>query len=203
VVASIEGVVTTKDGNRIIVAVGGVGFELFVPYRKLDDIGEVGETVRLHTYLHVREDALTLYGFLDERDRKMFLVLLGVSGIGPKVALAILSVSPAGELARMIHDKDTAAIQSFPGIGKKTAERVVLELRDKIDIEYFLPAADVAVPTVDRGLMEEASAALVSLGLSRPSAVKALGKVRIETLGDSFGVEEIVREALRLASSKR
>lgn len=202
-IATIEGTIKAKDGNRIIVAVGGVGLEVYVPYRRLDEIGNERKTVRLQTYLHVKEDALTLYGFLDESDRRLFQALLGVSGIGPKVALAILSVSEASELARLIHREDTKAIQAFPGVGKKTAERIVLELRDKIDIEYFLPAAGVTVPAIDRGLIDEAISALVSLGLSRVNAGRALEKVRIEALGDSFGVEDIVREALKQASSKR
>jgi Holliday junction DNA helicase RuvA len=202
-IASIKGVVMSKDGNRIIVGIGGVGLEVHVPFRKLDDIGGVGDTVRLQTYLHVKEDALTLYGFLEESDRRLFQALLGVSGIGPKVGLAILSVCEAGELARLIHREDTKAIQAFPGVGRKTAERIVLELRDKIDVEYFLPAAGVAVPSVDRGLLEEAVSALVGLGLTRANAGKALERVRIEDLGESFGVEDIVREALKQVSSKR
>ncbi len=202
-IASIEGIIMSRDGNRIIVGIGGVGLEVYVPYRKLDDVGGEGKTVRLKTYLHVKEDSLTLYGFFDESDRRLFRALLGVSGIGPKVALAILSVSEAGELARMIHREDTAGIQAFPGVGKKTSERIVLELKDKIDIEYFLPADDVKIASIDRRLLEEAVSALMGLGLTRANAGRALERVCIEDLGDSFGVEDVVREALKPGSSKR
>ncbi|HER43198.1 MAG TPA: Holliday junction branch migration protein RuvA, partial [Candidatus Eisenbacteria bacterium] len=101
-IGSVEGVVRAKEGNRIVLEVSGVGFEILVPIRAMERVGREGEVARLETYLHVREDALTLYGFLDEGEKKLFLSLIGVSGIGPKAALALLSVCEAGELARII-----------------------------------------------------------------------------------------------------
>lgn len=196
-IASIEGSIEAKDGNRLIIGIAGVGFEVFVPTRSLAGIGGVGETVHLRTYLHVREDALTVYGFVDEDEKRLFQALLGVSGVGPKVALAILSVVEAGELARFIYEGQSEALTSFPGIGKKTAERIVLELRDRIDFDRYLARKRVTTGVMDREMMEEAIAALASLGLSRVAAEKALVAITRENLGDAYNVEDVVREALK------
>jgi Holliday junction DNA helicase RuvA len=197
VIASIEGGIEAKEGNRLIVRVGGVGLEVFVPTRCLAEIGGVGDRVHLMTYLNVREDALTIYGFIDEDEKRLFQALLGVSGVGPKVALAILSVVDAGELARLIFEEKPQALTAFPGIGKKTAERITLELRDRLDFDRYLSRERVAAGVIERPLAEEAIAALASLGLGRSSAEKALAKVTSADLGESYGVEDIVREALK------
>ncbi|HUV37404.1 MAG TPA: Holliday junction branch migration protein RuvA [Patescibacteria group bacterium] len=196
-IASIEGSIEAKDGNRLIVGIAGVGFEIFVPARNLAEIGEVGDRVRLRTYLHVREDALTVYGFVDEDEKQLFQALLSVSGVGPKVALAILSAVDAGELARLIYEEKPHELTSFPGIGKKTAERIILELRDRLDFDRYLARKRIATGVIDRELMKEAIAALANLGLSRMNAEKALLRITKEDLGDSFGVEDVVREALK------
>ncbi len=198
-IGSIEGIVRAKEGNRILLEVSGVGFEVLVPIRAMESVGGVGETARLETHLHVREDALTLYGFLDGEEKGLFLSLIGVSGVGPKVALALLSVCDAGELARSIHAGETRKLVALPGIGKKTAERIILELRDKIDIDRYLPGG--APAGVERRIFDEAVAALVGLGLSPVNAEKALGRVDLDGLGESPKVEDIVREALRKVSS--
>lgn len=196
-IASIDGVIRGSDGNRIVVEVGGVGLEVFVPQRVLDSFGPSGSPVRLHTYLVVREDALTLYGFPDENERRLFQTLLGVSGVGPKLALSVLSASSAGEIARLIRDEKTKTLMTFPGIGKKTAERIVLELRDKIEIERYLPEAPAAEIGLPHDLLEEAITALESLGMSRASAVRTLEKVPPEKLREAARVEDVVREALK------
>jgi Holliday junction DNA helicase RuvA len=192
-IGSIEGIVRAKEGNRILLEVSGVGFEVLVPIRTMECVGREGEVARLETYLHVREDALTL------NEKKLFLSLLAVSGVGPKVALALLSVCEAGELARSIHDGETKRLVALPGIGKKTAERIILELRDRIDIDRYLPEG--APARVERKLFDEAVAALVGLGLSPANAEKALGRVDLEGLGESPRIEDIVREALKKVSS--
>jgi holliday junction DNA helicase RuvA len=196
-ISSIEGILRARDGNRIVVEVGGVGLELSVPLRVAESLGEEGERVRLHTYLHVREDTLALYGFPDEGERHLFQMLIGVSGIGPKLALSVLALTAPGELARVIHEGKAAALVSIPGIGKKTAERVVLELKDKIEIERYLPAAAAAEKGMPRELFEEAVTALESIGLSRANAIKALERVNVPALGTSCRVEDLVREALK------
>lgn len=196
-IASIEGTLRAVDGNRIVVEVGGVGLEMLVPLRAVDALGEPGGWVRLHTHLHVREDALALYGFPEESDRLLFQTLIGVSGVGPKLALAVLSTADAGELARIIRDEKTKALQAIPGVGRKTAERIVLELKDKIDLERYLPAAAAAGTGAARERFDEAVTALESLGLSRANAVAALEAVDVARLGEAYGVEDLVRAALK------
>ena len=171
-----------------------------MPIRAMESMGREGEIARLETYLHVREDTLTLYGFLDKSEKMLFLSLLSVSGVGPKVALAILSVCEAGELARSILDGETRKLVALPGIGKKTAERIILELRDKIDIDRYLPGGTPA--GVERRIFDETVSALIGLGLSPANAEKALERVDLEKLGESPRVEDVVKEALKKVSSK-
>jgi Holliday junction DNA helicase RuvA len=196
-ISSIEGILRARDGNRIVVEIGGVGFELSVPLRVAESLGDEGERVRLHTYLHVREDTLALYGFPDENERHLFRMLIGVSGVGPKLALTVLALTGAGELARIIHEEKAASLVSIPGIGKKTAERIVLELKDKIELERYLPAIAAAQAGMPRELFEEAVTALESIGLSRANAIKALERIDVSTLGTSYRVEDLVRVALK------
>ena len=196
-IASIEGILVARSGNRVVVEVGGVGLEISVPLRVAESLGEEGVRVRLHTYLHVREDTLALYGFPDESERRLFQTLIGVSGVGPKLALSVLAVTSAGELARIIHEEKTKTLMSIPGIGKKTAERIVLELRDKIEIERYLPAVAAAEAGVPREIFEEAVVALESIGLARTNAIKAIENVDISRLGTSYRVEDLVRAALK------
>ncbi len=200
-IASIEGLIRSKEGNSIVLEVAGVGFEILVPLRTLERIGNVGEIGRLETYMHVREDALTLYGFLDGREKGLFKALLSVSGVGPKVALAVLSVCEAGELARIIHREQAGDLIAMPGIGKKTAERIILELKDRIDIESFIEGAGEAPEGLERKILDEAASALLSLGLTRTSAEKVLQALDLEEFGDEPRVEDIVREALKRVTS--
>ena len=199
-IASVEGIVSVREGNRVVVVIGGIGLEILVPLRTLDSIGEAGDNARFETYLHVREDALTLYGFIDDNEKRMFKALLGVSGIGPKVALGILSVSSAGEVARMIHEEQAAALQSCPGVGRKTAERIVLELKDRIDIERFFPGAPAGAPGGKRELVDEAVTALVTLGVSKIAAEKAVLDIFRDDPDGEFSIEDVVREALKTVS---
>ncbi len=196
-IASIEGVIQSKEGNSIVLEVAGVGFEILVPLRTLDRLGKIGEVGRLETYLHVREDALVLYGFLDGMEKGLFRALLSVSGVGPKAALAVLSVCEAGELARIIHREQTRDLVAMPGIGKKTAERIILELKDKIDMYSFISGAEEVSEGIERKILEEAASALLSLGLTRAGAEKTLQELDLEKLGEEPSVEDIVREALK------
>jgi Holliday junction DNA helicase RuvA len=197
-IASIEGILLARSGNRVVVEVGGVGLEVSVPLRVAESLGALGERVRLHTYLHVREDALALYGFPDESERHLFQALIGVGGVGPKLALSVLAITSAGELARIIHEEKAKALMSIPGIGKKTAERIVLELKDKIELERYLPALAAAEAGLPRELFDEALTALESIGLSRANAIKALEAVDASTLGTAYRVEDLVRAALKV-----
>ena len=176
----------TVDG--LVLDVGGVGYLVAATpsaLRRADGVPEV----TLETYLHVREDALQLYGFADAAERALFVHLLGVGGIGPKVALAVVSSAPPADLQRAIALGDTVRFQAIPGIGKKTAERIVLELKDSI--------ADTIDPGVEIGAPRELVArdALVELGYSVVEAERALARV-----DPDLAAEERVREALRSAA---
>jgi Holliday junction DNA helicase RuvA len=196
-IGSIDGVLRERDGNRVVVEVGGVGLEVSVPLRIAESLGEAGSSVRLYTHLHVREDTLALYGFPDESERRLFQTLIGVSGVGPKLALTVLGVVGAAELARIIYEEKAKSLMSIPGVGKKTAERIILELKDKIELDRYLPAVAAAEAGVPRELFEEAVTALESIGMSRSNAIKSLERVNVEALGTSYRVEDLVREALK------
>jgi holliday junction DNA helicase RuvA len=181
-------VASTPDG--LVIDVGGVGYLVAATpsaIRKADGVDEVV----VETYMHVREDTLQLYGFAERAERELFIQLLSVNGVGPKVALAIVSGSPADELRRAIVREDTARFQAIPGIGKKTAERIVLELKEKL-------AASVSIAPVGDGDADDhvvARDALVELGYSLTDAERALSQT-----DSSATPEERVRQALRKAA---
>jgi Holliday junction DNA helicase RuvA len=188
VISRLRGAPTGRTADGLVLDVGGVGYLVAATpsaLRRADGVSEV----TLETYLHVREDALQLYGFADAAERALFVHLLGVSGIGPKVALAVVSSTPPADLQRAIALGDTARFQAIPGIGKKTAERIVLELKDSI--------ADTIDPGVEVGAPRELVArdALVGLGYSIVEAERALARV-----DPDLPAEERVREALRSAA---
>jgi Holliday junction DNA helicase RuvA len=185
-------VASTPDG--LVLDVGGVGYLVAATPSAVRRAAEVGadgvEEVTVETYLHVREDVLQLYGFAERSERELFIQLLSVNGIGPKVALAIVSGSPAEELRRAIVREDTARFQAIPGIGKKTAERIVLELKEKLAVAAIAPASAAAV---DEHVV--ARDALVELGYSIADAERALGQTDADA-----PPEERVRQALRKAA---
>jgi Holliday junction DNA helicase RuvA len=191
-IARLRGTPVGRTPDGLVLDVGGVGYLVAATpsaLRKADGTAEVA----LETYLHVREDALQLYGFADSAERELFTHLLTVSGVGPKVALAVVSGSPPAELRRAIVLGDTARFQSIPGIGKKTAERIVLELKEKLGAgDVVLPAAPGAA---DEPSHLTARDALVELGYSVTEAEQALAGVDSE-----LPAEERVRLALRSAA---
>ena len=194
-ISSVEGILAARMETSVVVETGGFGLELHVPAPALAVLGNVGEKVRLSTYLHVREDALTLYRFSTDYDRSVFTALLGISGVGPKAALAMMSQDSAAVLAGMIRDENIRALVKIPGIGKKTAERIVLELKDRIEVEGG--AASPVGRAARSETLEEAMAALMSLGLTRNNAEKALERIELEGDISGYQVEDIVKMALR------
>jgi len=196
-IATLEGVLTAKKETSVIVETGGVGLELFIPSRTLRKLGPKGAAVSFFTYMYVREDAIVLYGFADEEDKSIFLSLLGVSGVGPKVAMGIVSASTASELAGLICAEKDSALTAFKGIGKKTAQRIILELKDKIDAKEYGADSRISAVTEDDDMVEEVTAALCSLGFTRVSAQKAINSLSSEDISNLPGVEDIVRELLR------
>ncbi len=196
-IAHVSGRLLEKHPTRVVVEVGGIGLEILVPLPASQSLGEVGSACALHTVLVVREDALTLYGFRNVEERGLFLKLIGVSGIGPKIALGALSGPPPEVLVAAIRDRDLAVLTRLPGIGKKTAERMALELKDGLTGFTAGSPAGARSP-----VSSDAVAALVSLGYSAASAEEAVA--RIQESAPSASVEDLVRSALtRLAGGKK
>jgi holliday junction DNA helicase RuvA len=171
-IASISGIVQKIETNSLIINVGGVGLRVLVPRTVLEDVGSPGRRLTLHTHLQVREDDLSLFGFEQEEDLQLFEVLLGVNGVGPKVALAILGTLSPELLKSAILREETAVLQRVPGIGKKTAERIMFHLRDKLDLHE--PSAALQLVTdVDADVID----ILTGLGFSIVEAQAALQQV--------------------------
>ena len=197
-IASLRGNILEKHPNRIVVDVNGVGYDVFVPLSTFYGLGEPGSaiTVRIHT--HVREDALVLYGFATLLEQELFERLISVSGIGPKVALAVLSGIEPQEFIRAIERGDLARLTAIPGVGKKTSERIVLELKDRLPRGKV--AAIVAGDTAPEApvLRDDVVSALVNLGYHRPLAENA-AEAAIKTLASTpdAGFERMLKQALR------
>ena len=173
-IAHLRGRLLSKHPNQAIVETAGVGYEITISVPTFSELPATGGEVALHIHTHVREDALALYGFLRQSEKQIFEKLLSVSGIGPKLAITILSGMPADEMAGAIRNNDVAKLTRIPGIGKKTAERMVLELRDKMPKEMFGEAA--ALPAISPA-EEDVLSALVNLGYQRAAAERALATV--------------------------
>jgi Holliday junction DNA helicase RuvA len=188
VIASLKGIVTATGKDFVVLLVGGVGFRIFVPQTVLDGPARPGQELILHTHLHVRETEIALYGCGSEEELALFRLLLGVSGIGPKVALSVLSFLPAEQLQSAIAQEDVVVLARVPGIGPKTAKKLVFDLKDKIGVE--------AVPGQPLPVLTEADAdliaALTALGYSVAEAQEAIGALPREPLP----IEERVRLAL-------
>jgi len=187
-IASLSGTVQKIESGSLVVAVGGVGVRVFVPRTVLENVGGLGRTIGLHTRLQVREDDLSLYGFESEEDLELFEVLLSVQGVGPKVALAMLGALSPELLKSAIMREETAILQRVPGIGKKTAERIMFQLRDKLDLGASAAAMPL-VSDVDADVID----ILTSLGFSIIEAQSALQHVPREVRA----IDERVQGALQ------
>ncbi len=174
-IAHLRGQLLYKLPNYVVVECAGVGYELWISVSTFTELGEAGSETRLHVHTHVREDALQLFGFAEVTEKRVFEKLLTISGIGPKLAITVLSGISAGRLVEAIRAGDHATLTKIPGIGKKTAERVVLELKDKLDdMAGFAPESDVAKPVSLGATADDVLSALVNLGYPRPVAQKAV-----------------------------
>lgn len=195
----IRGIVEEVEADRVIVENGGIGYEIFVPSSVHDAGLREGEERKIYTYLNVREDALQLFGFLNKDDLQTYRLLLGVNGIGPKAALGILSSMSADTLRFAVLSDDAAAIAKAPGIGKKTAQKLILELKDKFSLEeaFERKLQNNAQPAESSGsdtAPNEAVQALVALGYSGTEALQAVKKVPD---ADGMDTEEILKAALK------
>jgi holliday junction DNA helicase RuvA len=193
-IAHLRGSLLAKHPNQAIVETGGVGYDITISIPTFSELPATGSEIALHVYTHVREDTIALYGFLRSAEKKLFEKLITVSGIGPKLAITILSGMPADEMVGAIRGNDVARLTRIPGIGKKTAERMVLELRDKLP-----GAAEPAAPIPTLSATEEdVLSALMNLGYQRSAAEKALAAASKNGKPASF--EAMFREALAALS---
>lgn len=197
-ISMIRGELIAIENEKVIIDVNGIGFGIFMPQQSMSLLPSTGAEVRLHTYLSVREDAMQLFGFLTADDLYVFKLVIGVSGIGPKGGLSILSEMTPDDLRFAVMAGDAKAISKAPGIGKKTAEKLIIELKDKLSIEDVLNrnSADVVTQSEqpNQEMQSEAVQALVSLGYGSTEAMKAVKKVVVE---DGDTVEDILKQALK------
>ena len=193
-IARLEGTLTEKQPNRLIVDIGGVGFDINVPLSTFYAVGEPGSKVALRIHTHVREDALALFGFSSKLELNIFERLIGISGVGTRLALAVLSGLETQELVRAIRIADVARLIGIPGVGKKTAERIILELKDKLPITSEGQAEDTSLGDEAGGLRDDVMSALLNLGYHRALVERAVAEVMTKSNGD---FEETLRQALR------
>jgi Holliday junction DNA helicase RuvA len=195
VIAYLRGRILEKHPTRIVVDVGGVGYDVAVPLSTFYGLGEAGDEIALRVHTHVREDALSLFGFATALELDLFNRLIGINGIGPKLALAVLSgIEPAG-LVAAIERGDLARLTAIPGVGKKTAERIVLELKDRLPAVVTAESVSGDAPA-GSGLRDDLISALMNLGYHRPLAEKAVD-ASIKAIGRDAGFERTLKQALR------
>jgi len=194
-IALVAGTLALKGSDRVVVrTASGIGYEVFVPTRALESLPHPGQPVELHTCLVVREDGQTLFGFTGAEERRVFQRLMTASGVGPRLALAMLSVLPSERIVRSIRDRDIAALVSVPGVGKKTAERLVVELGDKTGDLVAESGAPIAAAS------DSAAKALMGLGYTAAEADEAVRRVLAEDAG--LGAPDLLKRALARLSGR-
>ena len=201
--AYIKGELAEKNIDHIVVETGGIGYLIYVPAQSIDYLPDEGDQIKGDTYLYIREDAMVLYGFLTKDDLEIFKMLITVSGIGPKGGLGILSTLSADDLRFAILSGDSKTISKAPGIGAKTAQRVIIDLKDKMSLEEAFEKkldnnADGVQKTLNSSIKNDAVMALSALGYSSAESLKAVSKVDIT---DDMDVEDVLKLALKNMSS--
>ena len=197
-IGQIRGILVEKKSPEILVDVGGISYELQIPMSTAYQLPEVGSELRLHTHFVVREDAQLLYGFYELKDKTLFRALIRVNGVGPKMALAIISGMAADEFARTVRENDVAAMTRMPGIGKKTAERLIVEMRDRLT-EWDDAEAAAALPGATHStsaMGKEAETALLALGYKPQQAARAVAMV-LKSDPEVPDSESLIRLALK------
>lgn len=194
-ISFLEGVLVEKDPTHVVLNVGGVGYQVFIPLSSYDRLPAPGQPCRVLTYYHVREDGHALYGFTTEEERQMFLKLLFVSGIGPKLAITALSGLSLRELKAAIIQRDVKRLSSISGIGRKTAERIIVELSDKISAGEGMEATAGGKASVEDQRLRDAILALIALDYKQAEAQKMV-QTALGRLPPDASVEDIVRKAL-------
>ncbi len=195
-IAHLKGTILEKHPNQVIVDVGGVGYDVIIPVSAFSSLPDKGSVVQLFIHTHVREDLLALYGFGSARDKALFEKLITVSGIGPKLAITALSGLSSEDLATAIRSGSLEQLVRIPGVGKKTAERMVLELRDKLDLIGPAVQTATSAKSAFNATEEDVISALMNFGATRAAGEAALTKARSAT--ESNGFDELFRRALKL-----
>jgi Holliday junction DNA helicase RuvA len=202
-IAHLSGTLLSKQPTVAIIDVGGVGYEVAIPVSTFYELGETGSAVQVRVYTHVSQDAIRLYGFKTTRERELFLQLISVNGVGPGLAIKLLSGMPADEMIASIRTNNLVRLVAIPGVGRKTAERLVVDLRDKIaalsspalEEEFAAKAAAEGAPSSPDAMRDDAMSALANLGYQRAAAEKAVKNAIDE--GGELSVEAILRRSLR------
>lgn len=201
-IAHLSGTLLSKQATSVIVDVSGVGYEVTIPLSTFYDLEDLGSTVQLRIYTHVREDALQLYGFKTARERELFLKIISVTGIGPKLGITLLSGMSADEMIASIRTNNLARLTLIPGVGRKTAERLIMELREKVAElssaqleEEFGAKPDVSAAPTEDTVRADALSALLNLGYQRSGAEKAIDSALGE--GGDITVESVLRRSLK------
>lgn len=199
----LRGEVAAVYDGRVVLDVNGVGFQIFISTRDAADMPPVGEEIRIHTYMSVSEDAMRLYGFLSEDDLNVYKTMITVSGVGPKAALGVLGAMSANDIRFAVFSDDFKALSRAPGIGPKTAKKLILELKDKLKLEDALGSfgqddagagTDVSAAAASEAEMNDAVQALVSLGYSSSEALRAVRKVKIT---EDMQTQDVLKQALK------
>ena len=199
-IAFLKGIIEDITENSLVLDVNGVGYEVLVPGQLLDMLEGIGQKLKVYTYMQVREDAVVLFGFLSRDDLAMFKMLIGVNGVGPKAGLGILSALGTEELRFAVLADDAKRIAKAPGIGAKTAQKIILELKDKLDLsEVFEQKLNAdrqqeAAASAGSDMVQDAVEALVALGYGSTEALRAVRAVKADTVADS---EQLLKEALK------
>ncbi len=193
-IARLKGVLSSKSADRLIVDVQGVGYEVLIPFSTYYELGEAGDSADLLIYTHVREDTLSLYGFRTEKEKQLFLRLIQISGIGPKLGIAILSGLPVDDLIAAVAAADIVRLSSIPGVGKKTAERIALELKDRISALFpeFQPGTRLGITS---SAQRDVISALVNLGYPKHKAETVVSRVLRKGEIDRF--ETLLKKSLQ------
>jgi Holliday junction DNA helicase RuvA len=198
-IAYLEGKLIEKNPTHLILDVNGVGYSVNIPVSSYSHLGEIGVTVKVLTYQHVREDELKLYGFSSRQEKDLFELLISVNGVGPKVALGILSSISVENFQRSILEEDLDVLTHISGVGKKTAQRLIVELKEKLSkVDLGVEKGVEIKERIGASVEDEAVLALVSLGYNKFDARKAVGKVKSES-EESLPIEELIKRAFKYA----
>ena len=197
----IKGILEVKNLNYVVIDVNGIGFKIFMSESAIQRLEETGNTVKIYTHMNVKEDDLSLYGFITNEELRMFELLIGVSGVGAKSAISMLSSITPSKFALAVISNDVKTLTKIPGIGPKSAQRIILELKDKLKTEEAIQTNSIELKTsiVENNKLEEAVQALKVLGYTRQEIESVLAKIEVNTLT----VEDIIRKASSFLGKKK